>query len=506
MLSGGRQRICRATIDFALEMRAHRRIKGGGPPIFPRRPPCTNFRAWFAWGAHILSAVPGMADRYLHHPQDSGAGRVPGMILAKADLGPAMRQSRLPGHARWPAGPISSPRKAFFASRARTFFRDYVPAKIGSNAKVLPPTHFAGPKVTALFPAAPIRTFMARRRLSPKACLAAMREKAPWRRRPQGQQKKRDPFEATRPMKPSGSAIGTPAPDHGVNERESGNEEGSGGWIRRGPSTRRTNPIALTKIRRQVEACGPKGFFRSTHSAPPAPTRQLSGRFRTKTMEARGSSPVAWFLDKDGTESTHIAGTTLPHYNQDDQAFSLPSPTPSDGFSRKPGRDVWCFEVGFYGTGNPKTKKILSFTDLVVVNADHVQVFLTPLGLTGRWPLAIAGTIHAGVEEGTLQVHRIQQVARLVVSAPRFGQDGIVRTEPAPPEGRLQTSWIHFLGIPVARSDLSTNPPLGTTAGTCCGGRRRLNGHGRGTPVFSIFGVVQYAKRGFLPRVFPPAL
>ena len=169
-----------------------------------------------------------------------------GMILAKADLGPAIDKVVFPGMQGGPLVHIIAAKAVCFLEAQQPSFRDYA-RQIVTNAKVLAATIAAeGYRIIS----GGTDTHLMLVDVFAKGMFGSDAEKA------LGDagitvNKNAIPFDANPPMKPSGIRIGTPAlTTRGMKESEM---KKVGGWIVEALNER-TNPIALTKIRRQVEA------------------------------------------------------------------------------------------------------------------------------------------------------------------------------------------------------------------------------------------------------------
>jgi glycine hydroxymethyltransferase len=169
-----------------------------------------------------------------------------GMILAKADLGPAIDKVVFPGMQGGPLVHIIAAKAVCFLEAQQPAFRDYA-RQVVANAKVLAATIAAeGYRIIS----GGTDTHLMLIDVFAKGMYGSDAEKA------LGDagitvNKNAIPFDANPPMKPSGIRIGTPAlTTRGMKESDM---KKVGGWIV-DALNQRTNPIALTKIRKQVEA------------------------------------------------------------------------------------------------------------------------------------------------------------------------------------------------------------------------------------------------------------
>jgi len=169
-----------------------------------------------------------------------------GMILAKADLGPAIDKVVFPGMQGGPLVHIIAAKAVCFLEAQQPSFRDYA-RQIVANAKVLAATIAAeGYRIIS----GGTDTHLLLVDVFAKGMFGSDAERA------LGDagitvNKNAIPFDANPPMKPSGIRIGTPAlTTRGMKESDM---KKVGAWIVEALNER-TNPIALTKIRKQVEA------------------------------------------------------------------------------------------------------------------------------------------------------------------------------------------------------------------------------------------------------------
>jgi glycine hydroxymethyltransferase len=169
-----------------------------------------------------------------------------GMILAKADLGPAIDKVVFPGMQGGPLVHIIAAKAVCFLEAQQPSFRDYA-RQIVANAKVLAAAIAAeGYRIIS----GGTDTHLMLIDVFARGMFGSDAEKA------LGDagitvNKNAIPFDANPPMKPSGIRIGTPAlTTRGMKESDM---KKVGGWIAEALNER-TNPIALTKIRKQVEA------------------------------------------------------------------------------------------------------------------------------------------------------------------------------------------------------------------------------------------------------------
>ncbi len=168
-----------------------------------------------------------------------------GMILAKADLGPAIDKVVFPGMQGGPLVHIIAAKAVCFLEAQQPEFRDYA-RQVVANAKVLAATIAAeGYRIIS----GGTDTHLMLIDVFAKGMYGSEAEKA------LGDagitvNKNAIPFDANPPMKPSGIRIGTPAlTTRGMKEADM---KRVGAWIV-DALNQRTNPIALTKIRKQVE-------------------------------------------------------------------------------------------------------------------------------------------------------------------------------------------------------------------------------------------------------------
>jgi glycine hydroxymethyltransferase len=169
-----------------------------------------------------------------------------GMILAKADLGSAIDKVVFPGMQGGPLVHIIAAKAVCFLEAQQPAFRDYA-RQVVANAKVLAATIAdEGYRIIS----GGTDTHLMLIDVFAKGMYGSDAEKA------LGDagitvNKNAIPFDANPPMKPSGIRIGTPAlTTRGMKESEM---KKVGGWIV-DALNQRTNPIALTKIRKLVEA------------------------------------------------------------------------------------------------------------------------------------------------------------------------------------------------------------------------------------------------------------
>jgi len=168
------------------------------------------------------------------------------MILAKADLGPAIDKVVFPGMQGGPLVHIIAAKAVCFLEAQQPSFRDYA-RQIVANAKVLAATIAAeGYRIIS----GGTDTHLLLVDVFAKGMFGSDAERA------LGDagitvNKNAIPFDANPPMKPSGIRIGTPAlTTRGMKESDM---KKIGAWIVEALNER-TNAIALTKIRKQVEA------------------------------------------------------------------------------------------------------------------------------------------------------------------------------------------------------------------------------------------------------------
>jgi len=203
-----------------------------------------HFSGLVAGGAH-LSPVPH-AHIVTSTTHKTLRGPRSGMILAKADLGPAIDKVVFPGMQGGPLVHIIAAKAVCFVEAQQPAFRDYA-RQVVANAKVLAATIAAeGYRIIS----GGTDTHLMLIDVFAKGMYGSDAEKA------LGNagitvNKNAIPFDANPPMKPSGIRIGTPAlTTRGMKESEM---KKVGAWIV-DALNQRTNPIALTKIRKQVEA------------------------------------------------------------------------------------------------------------------------------------------------------------------------------------------------------------------------------------------------------------
>ena len=187
-----------------------------------------------------------------------------GMILAKADLGPAIDKVVFPGMQGGPLVHIIAAKAVCFLEAQQPEFRDYA-RQVVANAKVLAATIAAeGYRIIS----GGTDTHLMLIDVFAKGMFGSEAEKA------LGDagitvNKNAIPFDANPPMKPSGIRIGTPAlTTRGMKESDM---KRVGNWIVEALN-QRTNPIALTKIRKQVE-----DFAEGFPLYPQRRTRSLAG-------------------------------------------------------------------------------------------------------------------------------------------------------------------------------------------------------------------------------------
>jgi glycine hydroxymethyltransferase len=187
-----------------------------------------------------------------------------GMILAKADFGAAIDKVVFPGMQGGPLVHIIAAKAVCFLEAQQPAFRDYA-RQVVANAKVLAATIAAeGYRIIS----GGTDTHLMLIDVFAKGMYGSEAEKA------LGDagitvNKNAIPFDANPPMKPSGIRIGTPAlTTRGMKESEM---KKVGSWIV-DALNQRTNPIALTKIRKQVEA-----FAEGFPLYPERRTRNLAG-------------------------------------------------------------------------------------------------------------------------------------------------------------------------------------------------------------------------------------
>ncbi len=203
-----------------------------------------HFSGLVAGGAH-LSPVPH-AHIVTSTTHKTLRGPRSGMILAKADLGPAIDKVVFPGMQGGPLVHIIAAKAVCLLEAQQPAFRDYA-RQVVANAKVLAATIAAeGYRIIS----GGTDTHLMLIDVFAKGMYGSDAEKA------LGDagitvNKNAIPFDANPPMKPSGIRIGTPAlTTRGMKESEM---KKVGAWIV-DALNQRTNPIALTKIRKQVEA------------------------------------------------------------------------------------------------------------------------------------------------------------------------------------------------------------------------------------------------------------
>src|SRR5882724_6883650 len=187
-----------------------------------------------------------------------------GLILAQADLGSAIDKVVFPGMQGGPLVHIIAAKAVCFLEAQQPAFRDYA-RQVVANAKVLAATIAAeGYRIIS----GGTDTHLMLIDVFAKGMYGSDAEKA------LGDagitvNKNAIPFDANPPMKPSGIRIGTPAlTTRGMKESEM---KKVGAWIV-DALNQRTNPIALTKIRKQVEA-----FAEGFHLYPERRNRNLAG-------------------------------------------------------------------------------------------------------------------------------------------------------------------------------------------------------------------------------------
>jgi glycine hydroxymethyltransferase len=168
-----------------------------------------------------------------------------GMILAKADLGPAIDKVVFPGMQGGPLVHIIAAKAVCFLEAQQPEFRDYA-RQVVANAKVLAETIAAeGYRIIS----GGTDTHLMLVDVFAKGMFGSEAEKA------LGEagitvNKNAIPFDANPPMKPSGVRIGTPAlTTRGMKEEEM---KRVGCWIV-DALNQRTNAFALAKIRKEVE-------------------------------------------------------------------------------------------------------------------------------------------------------------------------------------------------------------------------------------------------------------
>jgi glycine hydroxymethyltransferase len=169
-----------------------------------------------------------------------------GMILAKADFGPAIDKVVFPGMQGGPLVHIIAAKAVCFLEAQQPAFRDYA-RQVVANAKVLAAAIAAeGYRIIS----GGTDTHLMLIDVFAKGMYGSEAEKA------LGDagitvNKNAIPFDANPPMKPSGVRIGTPAlTTRGMKESDM---KKVGNWIVEALN-QRTNPIALNKIRKQVES------------------------------------------------------------------------------------------------------------------------------------------------------------------------------------------------------------------------------------------------------------
>jgi glycine hydroxymethyltransferase len=203
-----------------------------------------HFSGLVAGGAHpspvpYAQIVTSTTHKTLRGPRS-------GMILAKADLGSAIDKVVFPGMQGGPLVHMIAAKAVCFLEAQQPAFRDYA-RQVVANAKVLAATIAAeGYRIIS----GGTDTHLMLIDVFAKGMYGSDAEKA------LGDagitvNKNAIPFDANPPMKPSGIRIGTPAlTTRGMKESEM---KKVGGWIV-DALNQRTNPIALTKIRKLVEA------------------------------------------------------------------------------------------------------------------------------------------------------------------------------------------------------------------------------------------------------------
>ncbi len=187
-----------------------------------------------------------------------------GMILAKADFGPAIDKVVFPGMQGGPLVHVIAAKAVCFLEAQQPEFRDYA-RQVVANAKVLAAAIAAeGYRIIS----GGTDTHLMLIDVFAKGMFGSEAEKA------LGDagitvNKNAIPFDANPPMKPSGIRIGTPAlTTRGMKE---GEMKKVASWIVEALN-QRTNPIALTKIRKQVES-----FAEGFPLYPERRTRSLAG-------------------------------------------------------------------------------------------------------------------------------------------------------------------------------------------------------------------------------------
>src|SRR6202795_1720950 len=169
-----------------------------------------------------------------------------GMILANASLGPAIDKTVFPGMQGGPLVHIMAAKAVCFLEAMQPEFKVYA-RQVVANAKVLAETLAAeGFRIIS----GGTDTHLMLVDVFSKGMLGSEAEK---RQAQAGTPAKKNPipFDPTPPMKPSGIRIGTPAlTTRGMKEADM---KKVGNWVVEALN-QRTNPIALNKIRKQVEA------------------------------------------------------------------------------------------------------------------------------------------------------------------------------------------------------------------------------------------------------------
>ena len=254
------------TIDYdeveKLAVQEHPKMLIGGGSAYPRTIDFARMRAiadkvgalFLVDMAHFSGLVAGCA-----HPSPVPHAHIvtstthktlrgprSGMILAKADFGSAIDKVVFPGMQGGPLVHIIAAKAVCFLEAQQPAFRDYARQTV-ANAKVLAATIAAeGYRIIS----GGTDTHLMLIDVFAKGMYGSDAEKA------LGDagitvNKNAIPFDANPPMKPSGIRIGTPAlTTRGMKESEM---KKVGGWIV-DALNQRTNPIALTKIRKLVEA------------------------------------------------------------------------------------------------------------------------------------------------------------------------------------------------------------------------------------------------------------
>jgi glycine hydroxymethyltransferase len=254
------------TIDYdeveKLAVQEHPKMIIGGGSAYPRTIDFARMRAiadkvgaWFLVDmAHFSGLVAGGA-----HPSPVPHAHIvtstthktlrgprSGMILAKAEFGAAIDKVVFPGMQGGPLVHIIAAKAVCFLEAQQPSFRDYA-RQVVANAKVLAAAIAAeGYRIVS----GGTDTHLMLIDVFAKGMFGSEAEKA------LGDagitvNKNAIPFDANPPMKPSGIRIGTPAlTTRGMKEPEM---KKIGGWIVEALN-QRVNPIALAKIRKQVEA------------------------------------------------------------------------------------------------------------------------------------------------------------------------------------------------------------------------------------------------------------